>query len=183
MARRNDGAGNSRGADHGAESRLEAGRRRPRARRGVRLGALAALALVLPIALAAPAAGRTGAEPVAVESATAGGTGDQAARGPALPDAEAGAAEFSHRHYYSTWRDARTYWSQESRYPTGGWLWAGRHYFFCQAEGEPHSDGEGGYSTWWALTDDDTGNRDVFVSATAFGSSEPWQPIEGLPRC
>lgn len=101
----------------------------------------------------------------------------------AEPANEPAATPFSRRHYYTTWRDARTYWSQESRYPTGGWLWAGRHYFFCQVEGEPHSDGEDGYSTWWALTDDDTGNRDVFVSATAFRNGEPWKPIEGLPRC
>ncbi|WP_431872247.1 hypothetical protein [Nocardiopsis eucommiae] len=101
----------------------------------------------------------------------------------AQPANEPAATTFSRRHYYTTWRDARTYWSQESRYPTGGWLWTGRHYFFCQVEGEPHSDGEDAYSTWWALTDDDTGNRDVFVSATAFRDNEPWKPIEGLPHC
>ncbi|GAB3688708.1 hypothetical protein [Nocardiopsis oceani] len=95
---------------------------------------------------------------------------------------ETGPSSYSPRQYYSTWRDARTYWSQESQHPTGGWLRAGRHAFFCQVEGEPHSDGEG-YSTWWALTDDETGNRDVFVSATAFRVAEPWQPVEGLPRC
>ena len=183
MVRRNDGAGNHGGAGHGAGRWPGPHGRRPGVRRSARAGTLAALVLVLPIALAAPAAGHIGAGPVAVESAVPGGTGEREAQGPALPGPKAGAAGLSHRHYYSTWRDARTYWSQESRYPTGGWLWAGRHYFFCQVEGEPHSDGEGGYSTWWALTDDDTGNRDVFVSATAFRSSEPWQPVEGLPRC
>lgn len=170
MARRNGRAGNRPGPE------------RSGARRGARLAAVAALALILPIAFAAPAAGRTGVEPgtgsgpVAVEE-PAGGDGE------VRQTRKAGSAGLSHRHYYSTWRDARTYWSQESRYPTGGWLWTGRHYFFCQVEGEPHADGEGDYSTWWVLTDDDTGNRDVFVSATAFRDSEPWQPVEGLPRC
>ncbi len=213
MARRNDGSGDQSGTGkhggtgtHGGTGEdtgtgecsstdrgSGSGRGTPGVGRCARLGTLAALALalVLPIALAAPAAGSAGAESVVVESevgpgagsAVSGGTGGQEARGLALPGPKAGVAALSHRHYYSTWRDARTYWSQESRYPTGGWLWAGRHYFFCQVEGEPHSDGEGAYSTWWALTDDDTGNRDVFVSATAFRDSETWQPIEGLPRC
>lgn len=91
--------------------------------------------------------------------------------------------DHSHRHHYSTWRDAHSYRSPENRYPSGGLLWIGRHAFFCQTEGQAHSDGEGGYSTWWALTDDQTGNRDVYVSATAFRVAEPWRPIEGLPRC
>jgi hypothetical protein len=133
--------------------------------------ATAALAFALSTALAAPpalAADRAvevpGPEPSAAE-----------------PRMESGG--FSHRHYYTTWREARTYWSQDTRYPTGGWLWQGRHPFFCQAEGQPHGDGKGNHTTWWALTDDDTGNRDVFVSATAFQVVEPWKPIEGLPRC
>ena len=89
----------------------------------------------------------------------------------------------SARHYYTTWRDARSYWSQDTRYPTGGWLWAGRHYFFCQTQGIAHTDGEDAFSTWWVLTDDDTGDRDVFVSATALRVAEPWKPVEGLPYC
>lgn len=158
MVRREDTAGKRHGP-------------RGRRRAGARLGALAVLVVLLPAAFAAPAAG-------AAEYAVAEG----AAGVERVEGQRAWAAGLSHRHYYSTWRDARTYWSQESRYPTGGWLWAGRHFFFCQVEGEPHSDGEG-YSTWWALTDDHTGNQDVFVSATAFRVHEPWQPIEGLPRC
>lgn len=191
MARRNernDRAGTEPGKRPGPR-----GRRRPGAHRGARLGTLAALALVLPIALAAPAAGHTGPAhtgPLNTGLLHAGGGNESVAvEAPVVADGQTRQAQktvntgFSHRHYYSTWRDARTYWSQESRYPTGGWLWSGRHAFFCQVEGEPHSDGEGGYSTWWALTDDNTGNQDVFVSATAFRVSEPWQPVEGLPRC
>ncbi|WP_026128825.1 hypothetical protein [Nocardiopsis prasina] len=176
MVRRNDKAGSRPGGPKGPTRPRGWGEWRGA---GTRLGAPAALTLALavslPTAFAAPAAGHTAAEAVRVETPVASSADDAVNQ----PEATA----FSRRHYYSTWRDARTYWSQESRYPTGGWLWAGRHYFFCQVEGEPHSDGEDGYSTWWALTDDDTGNRDVFVSATAFSNSEPWKPIEGLPRC
>ncbi|MGW5878488.1 hypothetical protein ACWFMI_18250 [Nocardiopsis terrae] len=167
-------------------------RAEPRARRGtVRAGGpgtrggrgpgpltALALALVLPVAFAAPAAAE-GAEPGTTES---GAVAARDTEGAAPTSPNTVSQSLSHRHYYSTWRDARTYWSQGSRYPTSGWLWAGRHYFFCQVEGEPHTDGES-YSTWWALTDDDTGNRDVFVSATAFRDHEPWQPVQGLPRC
>lgn len=90
---------------------------------------------------------------------------------------------FSPRRYYTTWRDSRSYWSQDTRYGTGGWLWAGRNAFFCQIEGEPHSDGQGRMTTWWVLTDDSVGNLDVFVSATALRVAEPWKPVDGLPRC
>ncbi|MFE9242652.1 hypothetical protein [Nocardiopsis sp. NPDC006938] len=161
MVRRDDSAGTRPGGPKGP-TRPRQWRRRGGARGApAALTAALAVAVALPVALAAPALAD---EPAEASTGTA-------------------ASAFSHRHYYTTWRDARTYWSQDSRYPTGGWLWSGRHYFFCQAEGEPHSDGEDGYSTWWVLTDDDTGNRDVFVSATALRGSQPWQPIEGLPRC
>ncbi|MDE3721117.1 hypothetical protein PWG71_06930 [Nocardiopsis sp. N85] len=134
-------------------------------RAGTLRTAALAVALALPMALAAPAAAQTRGE-------TAADTTSAEERG-----------ALSVRHYYTTWRDARSYWSQDTRYTTGGWLWAGRHYFFCQTEGTAHSDGKGANSTWWVLTDDDTGNRDVFVSATALRVAEPWKPIEGLPRC
>ncbi|WP_304451761.1 hypothetical protein [Nocardiopsis sp. YSL2] len=97
---------------------------------------------------------------------------------------ENGASEgFSPRRYYTTWRDSRSYWSADTRYATGGWLWAGRNAFFCQIEGEAHSDGQGRMTTWWLLTDDSVGNLDVFVSATALRVAEPWKPVDGLPRC
>ncbi|WP_306369935.1 hypothetical protein [Nocardiopsis sp. CC223A] len=131
-------------------------------RAGTLRAAATAVALALPLTLAAPATAATTAPP-----------GETAAERGAL----------SVRHYYTTWRDARSYWSQDTRYATSGWLWAGRHYFFCQTEGTAHSDGEDAFSTWWVLTDDDTGNRDVFVSATALRVAEPWRPIEGLPYC
>ncbi len=134
-------------------------------RAGTLRAAAAAAALALPLALAAPGAAAAG---TAAPADTSDGHGVRA---------------LSVRHYYTTWRDARSYWSQDTRYATTGWLWAGRHYFFCQTQGTAHSDGEGGLSTWWVLTDDDTGNRDVFVSATALRVSEPWKPVEGLPRC
>ncbi|CAL9538165.1 hypothetical protein SUDANB121_04199 [Nocardiopsis dassonvillei] len=134
-------------------------------RAGTLRAAAAAAALALPLALASPA------------------TAAPAGTAPAAGDTAAGQSALSVRHYYTTWRDARSYWSQDTRYPTSGWLWAGRHYFFCQTEGAAHSDGKGALSTWWVLTDDDTGNRDVFVSATALRVAEPWKPIEGLPRC
>ncbi|WP_116244054.1 hypothetical protein [Nocardiopsis sp. FIRDI 009] len=129
----------------------------------------AALGLAAPLALAAPAAtAESGAARTPVSAPSATGARTESA---------------SPRLYYTTWRDASTYWSADTRYATGGWLWPGRHYVFCQAKGQPHTDGQGNDTMWWVLTDDDTGNRDVFVSATAFDAAEPWQPIEGLPRC
>ncbi|MFI6574518.1 hypothetical protein ACIBFB_01865 [Nocardiopsis sp. NPDC050513] len=125
----------------------------------------AALGLATPLALAAPTA--------VAESAEV----------PTAPGGRSTAESFSPRLYYTTWREASTYWSADTRYGTGGWLWPGRHYVFCQAEGQPHTDDQGNRTMWWVLTDDDTGNKDVFVSATAFEASEPWKPIEGLPLC
>ena len=154
-------------------ARRSGGGERPKfGRWGAGLGGLVTVvALSLPGTSAVPAG-------AAVAGPAVAGPAEAAADDPP----QAGQSSFSPRQYYSTWRGARTYWSQDSQHPTGGWLRAGRHAFFCQVEGEPHSDGEA-YSTWWVLTDDETGNLDVFVSATAFRVAEPWQPVEGLPRC
>ncbi|MGW8530935.1 MULTISPECIES: hypothetical protein [Nocardiopsidaceae] len=144
------------------------------AHRGILRTATAVLALALPTALAAPAAAAS-ADPPPQETAAA--PADHGAS-----DVHVVPGSYSVRHYYSTWREARTYRQRDTGHPTGTVLPAGRHYFFCQTEGQPHSDGDGRYSTWWVLTDD-SANRDVFVSATALRLAEPWKPVAGLPGC
>ena len=148
------------------------------AHRGTLRAAMAMLALTLPAALAAPAAASAdrSAHPGPRESSVEP-AGQNSSAVHVVP------GSYSARHYYSTWREARSYWQRDTAHPTGSQLPPGRHYFFCQTEGQPHSDGGDGYSTWWALTDDADGNRDVFVSATALRVAEPWKPVSGLPRC
>lgn len=149
------------------------------AHRGTLRAATAMLALALPTALATPVS----AAPTDRTADPSPPAASAAPAGPSASDVHVAPGSFSVRHYYSTWRDARSYWARDVEHPTGSTLAGGRHYFFCQIEGQPHSDGEGGYSTWWVLTDDDSDNRDVFVSATALRVADPWSPVGGLPRC
>ena len=148
------------------------------AHRGTLRAAMAMLALALPTALAAPVAASADRPAVPAPRESAAVPAEQED-----PGVHVVPGSYSARHYYSTWREARSYWQRDTGHPTGSRLSAGRHYFFCQTEGQPHSAGEGRYSTWWVLTDDADGNRDVFVSATALRVAEPWKPVRGLPGC
>ncbi|MEU1286653.1 hypothetical protein [Kitasatospora sp. NPDC005856] len=65
-----------------------------------------------------------------------------------------------------------------------GWLYKGRSYFYCWTRGQDyHAVENGRYSSIWLKTDDDTKNKNVFVSDTyldAYG----WQnDTTILPKC
>ncbi|QEU96041.1 hypothetical protein CP970_38505 [Streptomyces kanamyceticus] len=38
-------------------------------------------------------------------------------------------------------------------------------------------------NVWWAKTDDDSGNRNVFVSDVHFTGGDQDKPLPGLPTC
>ncbi|MGW5416046.1 hypothetical protein [Actinomadura geliboluensis] len=106
--------------------------------------------------------------------------------GSALADAAAPAA--ASKYYYNTWITADSYsWVGNGHphwLPTGGKLFAGRNYFYCQNDwGQRYTDKWGNTNTWWAQTDDDSGNRKVWVSATVFTVGGQNERIPGLPNC
>ncbi|MFJ3670673.1 serine/threonine-protein kinase [Streptomyces sp. NPDC090106] len=64
-----------------------------------------------------------------------------------------------------------------------GVLKTGTSYFYCQQNlGRRETYGEW-TNVWWAKTDDDSGNRDVFVSAVYIRGGDNDEPVPGLPVC
>jgi hypothetical protein len=66
--------------------------------------------------------------------------------------------------YLNTVVNQWTHWTPDWYDSThAGWLYAGSNYFYCIKEGVYYSD-NGRRSKYWLLTDDDSGNRNVYVS-------------------
>ncbi len=64
-----------------------------------------------------------------------------------------------------------------------GVLNAGTDYFYCQAK-LGFRETSGRYTNvWWAKTDDDSGNADVYVSDVYLVGGTNDQPVPGLPVC
>ncbi|MFG1664937.1 hypothetical protein [Streptomyces sp. Y7] len=66
--------------------------------------------------------------------------------------------------YLNTVVNQWTHWTPDWYDSThAGWLYAGSNYFYCIKEGVYYTD-NGRKSKYWLLTDDDSGNRNVYVS-------------------
>lgn len=87
--------------------------------------------------------------------------------------------------YKYTWRNADSYYFDEHglrEVGGGAKLFAGHNYFYCQKKIAPYS--YGGYKNrYWLRTDDDTGMRNVWVSAVYVTEGENWQAVPGVPKC
>ncbi|QGV81914.1 serine/threonine-protein kinase [Streptomyces ficellus] len=78
------------------------------------------------------------------------------------------------------WRTATSHRADGSQ---AGVLNAGTNYFYCQSDlgrRETHGDWT---NTWWARTDDDSGNTGVYVSDVYIKGGDNDQPLPGLPVC
>ncbi|GAA1930084.1 hypothetical protein GCM10009753_74860 [Streptantibioticus ferralitis] len=80
-----------------------------------------------------------------------------------------------------------TVWHGAPSYSQGGarvgTVHAGTNYFYCQANlGRRATDGQR-TNTWWARTDDDSGNTNVYVSDVYLKGGANDQPVPGLPTC
>ncbi|MFF8606672.1 protein kinase [Streptomyces sp. NPDC015346] len=78
-------------------------------------------------------------------------------------------------------------WRTEKTYSHGGGemgvLNAGTNYFYCQANlGRRETSGEW-TNVWWARTDDDSGNTNVYFSVVYIKGGDNDQPVPGLPVC
>ncbi|MFE4593298.1 hypothetical protein [Streptomyces laurentii] len=70
-----------------------------------------------------------------------------------------------------------SHWSRDSKDSThAGILNAGRNYVYCWAEGEVYS-GNGHTSGNWLLTDDDSGNTNVWVSGVYLAPDSYGAPL------
>ncbi|MFJ8042159.1 hypothetical protein ACIRBX_16815 [Kitasatospora sp. NPDC096147] len=79
----------------------------------------------------------------------------------------------------NVWKTAPTFWENNVR---AGTLNAGTNYFYCQAMGTRMSDGPY-YNKWYAKTDDDSGNKGVWVNAIYISGGGNDEPVPGLPYC
>ncbi|MGV9880125.1 protein kinase domain-containing protein [Streptomyces sp. NPDC003006] len=80
----------------------------------------------------------------------------------------------------SVWRTAASYTASGAEVGT---LNAGTNYFYCQQNlGRRETHGEW-TNVWWAKTDDDSGNTDVFVSDVYIKGGDNDKPLPGLPVC
>ncbi|MFI7008407.1 serine/threonine-protein kinase [Streptomyces sp. NPDC050145] len=78
------------------------------------------------------------------------------------------------------WRSATSY---DSGHRAVGTLNSGTNYFYCQAK-LPYRETYGKWTNvWWAKTDDDSGNANVYVSAVYLKGGENDQPVPGLRVC
>ncbi|MFF3372449.1 protein kinase [Streptomyces sp. NPDC002680] len=80
----------------------------------------------------------------------------------------------------SVWRTAKSYTASGTAV---GILNSGINYFYCQQDlGRRETSGEW-TNTWWAKTDDDSGNADVYVSDVYIEGGANDEPVPGLPVC
>ncbi|QYX82078.1 serine/threonine-protein kinase [Streptomyces akebiae] len=80
-----------------------------------------------------------------------------------------------------------TVWTTAKSYTAAGTevgvLNQGTNYFYCQANlGRRETSGEW-TNVWWAKTDDDSGNTDVYVSDVYIQGGDNDAPVPGLPVC
>ncbi|MET9913723.1 protein kinase [Streptomyces sp. NPDC006476] len=80
----------------------------------------------------------------------------------------------------TVWRDAKSYTASGAE---AGVLHAGVNYFYCQQNlGRRETYGRW-TNVWWARTDDDSGNTNVYVSDVYVRGGDNDQPVPGLPVC
>jgi hypothetical protein len=78
------------------------------------------------------------------------------------------------------WRSAKSYTASGTEV---GELGAGTNYFYCQQNlGRRETYGQW-TNVWWAKTDDDSGNTNVYVSDVYIKGGDNDEPIPGLPVC
>ncbi|MBD0743834.1 serine/threonine-protein kinase [Streptomyces sp. CBMA152] len=84
------------------------------------------------------------------------------------------------RYNCQVWRTAKTYRHDGG---TAGTLRAGTNYFFCQTDlGRRETYGKW-TNTYWAKTDDDNGNNNVYVSVVYLKGGTNNHPVPGLKIC
>jgi hypothetical protein len=78
------------------------------------------------------------------------------------------------------WRTADSYTASGTKV---GILNAGTNYFYCQQNlGRRETSGQW-TNVWWAKTDDDSGNTNVYISDVYIEGGNNDEPVPGLPVC
>jgi serine/threonine protein kinase len=105
---------------------------------------------------------------------TTGGGGGETTPAPSCQSIGGG------KYNCQVWRTAKSYTASGTEV---GVLNAGTNYFYCQQNlGRRETYGEW-TNVWWARTDDDSGNTNVYISDVYIKGGDNDQPIPGLPVC
>ncbi|MFF2503369.1 protein kinase [Streptomyces sp. NPDC058067] len=115
--------------------------------------------------------------PAAPRPTKSGGAAEEPGRSPAAPACHpAGGGKYD----CTVWRTSDSYTASGTR---AGVLNAGTNYFYCQQNlGRRETYGQW-TNVWWAKTDDDSGNTNVFVSDVYLKGGDNDAPLPGLPVC
>ncbi|WP_457810463.1 protein kinase domain-containing protein [Streptomyces rimosus] len=113
-------------------------------------------------------------------SAEPGGTGGATAPGGGGPEPRACVSIGGGKFDCQVWRTAASYTASFQRVGT---LNAGTNYFYCQADLGRRETFSRWTNTWWAKTDDDSGNSGVYVSVVYVKGGKNDGPVPGLPTC
>jgi hypothetical protein len=84
-------------------------------------------------------------------------------------------------HWYTTWKEAQSYKEPAVGARPVGRLKAGHNYFYSQRKFSEKAQDGAYWSFWWALTDDDSRNKKVWVSCIYVKGGANNQPVKGLP--
>ncbi|MGW1749664.1 protein kinase domain-containing protein [Streptomyces sp. NPDC002092] len=113
-------------------------------------------------------------------STTGGGSGGTTGGGGATTPAPACTSMGGGKYNCTVWRTAKSYTASGTEV---GVLGAGTNYFYCQQNlGRRETYGQW-TNVWWAKTDDDRGNTNVYISDVYIKGGDNDQPIPGLPVC
>ncbi|GGT93481.1 serine/threonine-protein kinase [Streptomyces lateritius] len=124
--------------------------------------------------------GTTGGGSTSGGSATTGVATTTGGGAPAPQPAPVCHARGGGKYDCQVWRTGRTYSHAGGEM---GVLNAGTNYFYCQANlGRRETYGDW-TNVWWARTDDDSGNTDVYFSLVYVKGGDNDQPLPGLPVC
>ncbi|MDI3404695.1 serine/threonine-protein kinase [Streptomyces cavernicola] len=107
-------------------------------------------------------------------SGTSGSSGGGAEPDPVCHPAGGG------KYDCTVWRTADSYTASGAKV---GVLNAGTNYFYCQQNLGRRETYQGWTNVWWAKTDDDSGNTNVFISDVYIKGGEDDKPLPGLPIC
>ncbi|NEA86667.1 hypothetical protein G3I38_17910 [Streptomyces sp. SID7958] len=82
----------------------------------------------------------------------------------------------------STWPCTTTQRTDSCTGDSAGILYAGTNYFYCQTRGHEFRYGSY-YNYYWAMTDDDSGNKRVWLPVVWISGGVNNGPIPGLKYC
>ncbi|MEV0738063.1 protein kinase [Streptomyces sp. NPDC050549] len=124
------------------------------------------------------------ASPSRSESSGGGGTGGNSTptggTSPSSSPAPACRSIGGGKYNCQVWRSAKSYTASGTEV---GVLGAGTNYFYCQVNlGRRETYGQW-TNVWWAKTDDDSGNTNVYVSDVYIKGGGNDEPVPGLPVC